>query len=328
VVITRTPFRISLFGGGSDFPSWYETYGGSVVSFAIDKYCYITARFLPPFFEHKYRIAYSQVETVSRVEDIKHPAVRESLKFFSADEGVEIHHDGDLPARSGVGSSSAFAVGITHALSLLTKNFEPDKYLLAQEAISLEQVRLKENVGSQDQIASAFGGFNFIKFCKKPMPWEVNPININKNIESQLLSGLYLIYSGISRFSSDISAGLTENIVAKKSAIERVVTLAEQCRELLENNGNVDDVGHMLHESWVLKARMNALSMNERLQEMYRGAQSCGATGGKVLGAGGGGFLLFYVPADFRERFESCFKLGTRIPIAIDREGSTCILNS
>lgn len=319
---------MSLFGGGSDFPLWYESYGGSVISFAIDKYCYISARYLPPFFDHKYRIAYSKVETVTSVEQIRHPAVRESLKVFSPNVGVEIHHDGDLPARSGVGSSSAFAVGITHALFRLTNNAEPEKSYLAKEAIDLEQRKLKENVGSQDQVACSYGGINFIEFHDGSIPWKVHPVKIPEDTKSQLMSNLYLVYSGIDRFSSDVSAGLTENIQMKKSFIERVIVLARECKDILEKRGNVDIIGEMLHESWGIKANMNTMSVNQHLRELYERARQCGATGGKVLGAGGGGFLLFYVPLESRARFEESFKLGTRIPIGMDNEGSTCILHS
>lgn len=184
MIITKTPYRISLFGGGTDHPTWYRENGGEVISFAVDKYCYLTTRILPPFFDHKYRIAYSKVEMTKTIEEIQHPAVRGALRKYASEMSLEIHHDGDLPARSGVGSSSAFAVGLIHSLHLL-KNQKISKLELAHQAIELEQIDLNENVGSQDQIACALGGINYITFGGKS-EWEVEPLRLTDSQRKQV----------------------------------------------------------------------------------------------------------------------------------------------
>ena len=195
MIITKTPYRISLFGGGTDHPAWYKDNGGEVISFAIDKYCYLTARVLPPFFDHKYRIAYSKVEMIKNIDEIQHPAVREGIRKFCPDLALEIHHDGDLPARSGVGSSSAFAVGLINSLSLL-QNLELSSEDLANQAIILEQEILNENVGSQDQIACALGGLNYIKFGGE-QEWVSEKITLTPSMKNQIERRMVLVYSGI-----------------------------------------------------------------------------------------------------------------------------------
>jgi D-glycero-alpha-D-manno-heptose-7-phosphate kinase len=324
MIITKTPYRISLFGGGTDHPAWYRENGGEVISFAIDKYCYLTTRVLPPFFDHKYRIAYSKVETTNTIAEIQHPAVRGALQKYCPDLSLEIHHDGDLPARSGVGSSSAFAVGLIHSLSILLKK-EISKEELANEAIHLEQVELNENVGSQDQIACAVGGLNYIKFGGQK-EWVHEPISISNLKKLELESRMILIYTGVHRSSSDVQANLLIDLNKKTKTMQRTIELARECKEVLLSNTNLDEIGEMLVESWSLKKAMNSNAITPALDEIWVKSQRAGALGGKVLGAGGGGFCMFWVKEDGQEEFLERFDFGTHVPVQISNEGSTCIL--
>ena len=323
MIITKTPYRISLFGGGSDHPVWYKKHGGEVISFAIDKYCYISTRILPPFFDHKYRITYSKIETVDKFEKISHPAVREAIRKFCPELSLEIQHHGDLPARSGVGSSSAFAVGLIHSL-LALQGREISWQLLANEAIEFEQEDLKENVGSQDQIACSLGGLNYIKFGGD-LNWQATPIQTNSKFMDLLMERVILIYTGIPRISSDIQKSLLENIESKKRAMDRMVELSRQSKNIIENNGNLDFIGEMLDESWTIKREMNSAAITPTLDDFYTEAKSAGAIGGKVLGAGGGGFCMFWIKEGEKQSFLSKFKIGLNVPIKISNHGSICL---
>jgi D-glycero-alpha-D-manno-heptose-7-phosphate kinase len=324
MIITKTPYRISLFGGGTDHPAWYRENGGEVISFAINKYCYLTTRVLPPFFSHKYRIAYSKVETTNTIAEIQHPAVRVALRKYCSDLSLEIHHDGDLPARSGVGSSSAFAVGLIHSLSIL-QNKEISKEELANEAIYLEQIELNENVGSQDQIACAIGGLNYIKFGGRK-EWVHEPLSVNVLKKNEIESRVVLIYTGVHRSSSDVQANLLIDLNKKTKTMQRTIELARQCKEVLLSETNLDEIGEMLVESWSLKKAMNSFAITPALDEIWVKSQRAGALGGKVLGAGGGGFCMFWVREGGREEFLKRFDFGTHVPVQISNEGSTCIL--
>jgi D-glycero-alpha-D-manno-heptose-7-phosphate kinase len=326
MIITKTPYRISLFGGGTDHPAWYKDHGGEVISFAIDKFCYLTTRILPPFFDHRYRIAYSKVEHVKTVNEIQHPAVREGIRKFSPELALEIHHDGDLPARSGVGSSSAFAVGLIHSLTVL-KNQNLTNMQLAQEAIILEQEILKENVGSQDQIACALGGMNYLKFGKNP-EWSSHPILLSSDFKSAIEDRIVLIYSGVHRSSSDVQANFLVDLQKKGKTMDRTINLARECRSLIESEGDLDLVGEMLAESWFLKKQMNDHSVTPELENLWEASVKAGALGGKVLGAGGGGFCMFWVKEGGRESFINQLQFGTQVPVKISSEGTTCLLNS
>jgi D-glycero-alpha-D-manno-heptose-7-phosphate kinase len=325
MIITKTPYRISLFGGGTDHPAWYKENGGEVISFAIDKYCYLTTRILPPFFDHKFRIAYSKVEMTKTIEEIQHPAVRGALKKYCPDLSLEIHHDGDLPARSGVGSSSAFAVGIIHSLSLLQhrllSNIE-----LANEAINLEQVELKENVGSQDQIACAVGGLNYITFGGTS-DWVHEPLIISESKKREIEERTVLIYTGVHRSSSDIQAKFLIDLNKKAKTMIRTIELARESKEVLTRDLDLDLIGEMLVESWSLKKAMNSQAITPALEEIWSNSMRAGALGGKVLGAGGGGFCMFWVREGLREDFLRKLSFGTHVPIKISNEGSTCVLN-
>lgn len=328
MIITRTPYRISLFGGGTDFPEWYETQGGAVLSFTINRYCYISARILPPFFDHSYRVSYSVIETTKSIDEIKHPAVRESLRHYLPSEGVEIHHHGDLPARSGVGSSSSFAVGLIHALKLLARRTDVSKKDLADDAIFLEQKILNEVVGSQDQIACSFGGVNFISFHPGRKPWSIDPIRLSPERIREIQERMVLVFSGISRSSSDVSKTLVKNFSKKTIELERTFQLANLGRQLLTHDNDLDGIGDLLNESWELKKNLNPQSVNAKLLAIYENAIKLGATGGKILGAGGGGFMLFWIPEGGKRKFIEHFKSGMVVPFQIDNQGTTCILNS
>ena len=324
MIITKTPYRISLFGGGTDHPSWYKKHGGEVISFAIDKYCYISTRILPPFFDHKYRIAYSKVETVNDFKKISHPVVREAIRKFSPNLSLEIHHDGDLPARTGIGSSSAFTVGLINSLLLLQDKLISSREL-ANEAIELEQIDLMENVGSQDQSACTLGGMNYIEFGGN-LNWEATPMVLSSNFQESITNRIVMIYTGITRISSDIQANLLVDLEKKLATMQRTTELTRECRKIFEEEGDLDLIGEMLVESWSLKREMNNLAITPALDDVWEKAKSAGALGGKVLGAGGGGFCIFWVKENGREEFLNNFKLGTYVPVQISKTGSECIL--
>ena len=324
MIITRAPYRVSMFGGGTDHPKWFNDNGGAVVSFSINKYCYITLRELPPFFPHKFRVVYSKVETTNTVNQILHPAVKKAFVKYADKLNLELHHHGDLPAQSGVGSSSAFAVSLIKSLHAIN-GVDIDNYDLAQEAIVFEQVDLLETVGSQDQIACAIGGINHIEFGPNNL-WKLRKINLDVKVIHDIESRIVLIYSGISRYSSDISKGLLENINSKSKLMNRTRDLAQDFHKLLNQNGDLDIVSEMLEESWTIKKQMNPDSVTPEIENFYELALTKGAKAGKVLGAGGGGFFLFWVDPNTRESFIEKMKPYLYVPISISFDGCTRIL--
>lgn len=324
MIITRTPYRVSLFGGGTDHPDWYREHGGAVVSFAIDKYCYINIRELPPFFNHHYRVAYSKVEMTQEIDEINHPAVREGFRKFAPELSLELHHHGDLPAQSGVGSSSAFAVGLIHSLHALRGEIVSLEYL-ANEAIELEQKDLLETVGSQDQIACSLGGMNFIEFGQGDH-WAATPLRPSADYLAEIEDHIVLLFTGISRSSSDVSKFLLENLDTKADMMERTRSLALECNDIFRAEGDLSQIGPMLMESWNLKKKMNSASVTPLLEEFLSRALEAGADGGKILGAGGGGFCLFWVKPSHRESFIKKMSPAVHVPIRISSEGSTRIL--
>jgi len=251
MIISRTPFRISFFGGGTDYPAWYAENGGAVLGTTINKYFYITCRYLPPFFEHKHRIIYSQMEQVQDIDEIRHPSVRETMKFMGITEGIEIHHDGDLPARTGLGSSSSFTVGLVHALYAL-KGIIPSKMQLALDTIHIEQERIKENVGSQDQTLAAFGGFNRIDFNGEHHI-EVRPITIKPQRLEFLENHLMLFFTGFSRTASDIAEEQIKQTPNKKRELTEMCHMVGEAINILNGDGDLSEFGKLLHESWQLK---------------------------------------------------------------------------
>jgi len=323
MIITRTPYRISFFGGGTDYPAWYRQHGGAVLSTTIDKYCYISCRYLPPFFETRYRIVYSRIENVLKIDDIVHPAVREGLRYFNQVRGVEIHHDGDLPARSGMGSSSAFTVGLVHALYALNGGM-PGKKQLALDGVHLEQNVLQENVGSQDQVAAAYGGFNRIVFYESG-EISVRPVTLAPERFSELNSHLMLFYTGIKRTASDVASSYSNNLDAKKRQLRILKDLVEESITILTNRSPISDFGALLNEGWVVKRSLSSTVANPEIEDIYLRAQEAGALGGKLLGAGGGGFMLLFVPP--AKQADVALALGglIQVPFRIESGGSQVI---
>ncbi len=324
MIISRTPFRISLFGGGSDYPQWYRQHGGSVLGFAIDKYCYISLRELPPFFEHRHRVVYSKVETVNEIADIQHPAVRHVLQEMRIDRGMEIHHDGDLPARSGLGSSSSFTVGLLNALNALHGRITSKTYL-AQEAIRIEQTVIGENVGSQDQIWAAFGGFGRIDF-RQDESFSFHPLVMTPDRRDALIGNLMLFFTGFSRIASVIAGKKIASLDAKAVQVRQMVAMVDQAVEMLSRQDDFDDIGRMLHQSWLLKRGLAESVTNSDLDAIYDAGLTAGALGGKLLGAGGGGFMLFYVPPAKQDSVRKALSRLIEVKFGIDTSGSRIVV--
>ncbi len=322
MIISRTPFRISFFGGGTDYPVWYENNGGAVLSTSINKYCYISCRHLPPFFEHKSRIVWSKIEAVKHPNEIQHPAVREVLKFLNVQKGVEIHYDGDLPARSGLGSSSSFTVGLLHSLYALNGKMVT-KRQLTLDAIHVEQERLKENVGSQDQAAAAFGGFNKIEFGG-PHKVAVHPIPINPKKLDLFQNHLMLFFTGLSRNSSDVAAEQIKNTPQKATELKTMMDMVEEAIKILNGN-NFDDFGRLLDETWKIKKSLSSQISNSYIDEIYEAGREAGALGGKLLGAGGGGFILFFARPEVQKKVKEKLKNLLYVPFKFENLGTQII---
>jgi D-glycero-alpha-D-manno-heptose-7-phosphate kinase len=325
MIITRTPFRISFFGGGTDYPTWFNAHGGEVLSTAIDKYCYITCRHLPPFFEFKHRIVYSLIENVRHWDEIKHPAVRAVLEWAQQEQGLEIHHDGDLPARSGLGSSSSFTVGLVHALAAM-KGRLIAKDELAKDAIHIEQQLIKENVGSQDQVAAAFGGFNRIEF-KRCGGFQVSPVIIPRRRIDELQSHLMLCFTGLSRIASEVAQDQIANMGRRERELHRMRAMVDEAVQILHSaSAPIEQFGKLLHDSWMLKKELSAKVSTAEVDELYVAARAAGATGGKLLGAGGGGFLLLFVKPELQARVKERLKHLVHVPFGFDEAGSRVVL--
>jgi D-glycero-alpha-D-manno-heptose-7-phosphate kinase len=324
MIISRTPFRVSFFGGGTDYPAWFEENGGSVLATTINKYCYITCRYLPPFFKHKYRIVYSRVETVNNTAEIQHPVVRVALEMADIKEGLEIHHDGDLPARTGLGSSSAFTVGMLNALYALKGSMVPKKRL-AEEAIHLERNVLKESVGSQDQVLTALGGFKKIDFNTDHSITEM-PVIVSPSRKTELESHLLLFFTGISRFASKIAEKKIANIPKKKRELAVMRQMVDEGLKILTNGQDIKEFGSLLHESWKLKRELSDGISSSYIDEIYQAALSEGAFGGKLLGAGGGGFMLIFARPEDHSAIRNRLSNLLCIPFNFEVEGSQIIV--
>lgn len=321
MIITRTPYRISFFGGGSDYPAWFKEHGGCVLSTTIDKYCYISTRWLPPFFEHKHRIVWSQIENVSKIDEIHHNSVRECLKFLNIEQGISIHHDGDLPARSGMGSSSAFTVGLLNALLHLRGGDLIPNQGLAQLAIHIEQDLIKDNVGCQDQLACAVGGLNFLHFNKDGQN-SVRPINISPERKKELESHLMLVFTGFPHNASD---------VAGTYQFRDLHPLMEQVREgetILTTMRTIEDFGLLLNEAWQTKKTLSPSISTPYIDFLYDSALKAGAIGGKLLGAGGGGFMLLFCEPEKQQAVKDALKGLLFVPFHFEDKGTQVILNN
>lgn len=319
-VVCLTPYRISLMGGGRDYPQWYLENGGAVISTTINHYCCITARYLPQFFEHKSRIVWSQIENVRGSEEIRHPAVREVLKYLNM-EGVEIHHDGDLPARSGIGSSSAFTVGLLNALHTL-KGESKTKMELALEAIHVEQDLVGEMVGSQDQMAVANGGLNYITFSKKG-DIEVQPMDLPFRRIKELESHLMLVFTGFPHLASEIAS--TYDFEKHKTELQEMSQLTDDAFTILHTKPIVE-LGKLLHEAWLLKRSLSPSVANPYIDFLYDTAIKAGAIGGKVIGAGGGGFMLLFCEPHMQPFVRKALDRLLFVPFQLESYGSHVII--
>jgi D-glycero-alpha-D-manno-heptose-7-phosphate kinase len=324
MIISKTPYRISFFGGGTDYPEWYLKYGGQVLSATINKYCYITCRYLPPFFPHKHRIVYSEIENVKNLNQINHPSVKAVLKKFKINQGLEIHYDGDLPARSGLGSSSSFTVGLINALStLLGSNLSKKK--LALGALEIEQDILKEQVGSQDQIAAAYGGLNCIKFNKNKT-FSVKPLVISKYKKKNLENHIVLCFTGISRLAPSVASQKLLNISSKTKKFEKIKYFTKEGIKILQNDKyTISDFGKLLTESWEIKKSLADIVSNSEIDKIFNEGIRNSAIGGKLLGAGAGGFLMFLVPPEKKSLFIKRMKKYICLPIKFDNFGSSLL---
>jgi D-glycero-alpha-D-manno-heptose-7-phosphate kinase len=325
MIITRTPFRISFFGGGTDYPAWYSQHGGAVLSTSIDKYCYISCRYLPPFFEHKHRIVYSKIENVLNNHEIEHPAVKAIFDWAKVTRGLEIHHDGDLPARSGLGSSSSFTVGLIHALCALNGE-QISKRVLADSALHVEQNLIGEHVGSQDQISAAFGGFNRINFSTSGH-WDVEPMILSLERQNQLKQHLMLFFTGTTRLANEIAKSQIDNFSKHESSLNKIQLMVDNAiKILINNNASIEEFGSLLDESWQLKRTLSNLVSNGSIDQIYALAKKNGAIGGKILGAGGGGFMLIFAPPNRQEKIRFVLKNLIEVAFDFDRDGSKVVL--
>ncbi|AVT78116.1 D,D-heptose 7-phosphate kinase [Rhodopseudomonas palustris] len=324
MIITRTPFRISFFGGGTDYPDWYTNHGGSVLATTIDKYCYISCRRLPPFFEHKHRIVYSRIENVASPRDIEHPAVRAVLTWANVVDGIEIHHDGDLPARSGLGSSSSFTVGLIHALYALRGQMA-SKEMLAQQAIEIEQNVIGENVGSQDQVSASYGGFNRIDFSRSGSI-DVSPMVLHPERQRDLQSHLMLCFTGISRIASEVAKSKIANLNKRQDELKRMHRMVDEATNILQGSGPIDEFGKLLDESWQYKRQLSDRVSTPDIDDLYEAARSAGATGGKLLGAGGGGFMLLFARPERQEAVRNRLNRLVHVPFQFETAGSRVVL--
>lgn len=325
MIISKTPYRISLFGGGTDYREWFTKNGGDIISTTINKYIYITCRELPSFFEHKHRVVYSIIENAKKTENIKLNVVREAIKYLKIKHGLEIHYDGDLPAKSGMGSSSSFVVGILNALNNF-KNINLNKKNLSDKSINFERNILREIVGIQDQIAASYGGFNHIKI-KKSGKYTVVPVfKTNKDLK-KLDQNLFLIYTKVKRKKSFVINYVPKLNYLKKEQMKFIQSSVKNAKDILKEK-DFDSIGSLLHETWIKKKELSKIVSNSKLDNLYFNAIKSGATGGKLLGAGGGGFFLFYVPMKNQKKFLLKFKKNLLIPFKCTNHGSKIILNN
>ncbi|MBF0312095.1 MAG: kinase [Oligoflexia bacterium] len=320
MIFSRTPYRISFFGGGTDYPTWYKNYGGSVLSTSIDKYCYISCRTLPPFFEHRFRVVYSKIELAENLDQIQHPSVRETLKYLDVSNGLEIHHDGDIPARSGIGSSSSFTVGLLNAVTALQGRML-SKDQLAHESIHIEQNLIKECVGSQDQVSTAFGGINHIVFQKNG-EISVHPVTISEERLLDFESHLMLFFTGFSRYSSDVAKKIIHNIPDRYKELTQMQQFVDEALNIINSPSRISLLGKLLHENWLYKKMLSNDISSSAVDEIYSEAIAAGALGGKIIGAGGGGFLLLFARPEDQIAIKNRLKNLLYVPFSFDFTGS------
>lgn len=323
MIISRTPFRLSFFGGGTDYPVWFREHEGAVLTTTFNKYCYISVRYLPPFFEFSHRIVWSKIEQVKGSQEIDHPAVRTALQFLKIDRGITLLHDADLPARTGLGSSSTFTVGLLHALHGLKGNIS-SKQQLAKDAICIEQKILKEHVGCQDQIIAAYGGFNRINFAGEDQ-FQVEPIPLSKERLTLLNDHLLLFFTGQSRTASEIAKKQIQVTASKQKELRAMYQMVQEGINILRNKNGLEDFGRLLHESWVIKRSLTNKISNVTIDGLYDEARRAGAIGGKILGAGGGGFLLLFARPEDQPNIKRRLGNLLHVPFQFENLGSQII---
>ena len=325
MIITQTPFRMSFFGGGTDFSGFYNEHGGAVLSTTFDKYAYVTVRHLPPFFDYRTHLTYSKEEKVNSIEEIKHPAIRNAMQWLDMHK-IRMTYEADLPARSGLGTSSSFAVGMLEAFYALKGKYA-DKRKLADDAIYLERTLCAESGGIQDQIAASFGGFNRIDFSRDG--YTVRPVIMNRERKEELNNQLMLFFTGFSRFSSDIQKGTEKSMKDKTSQLIEMYHLVDEAEKILtDKNISLNDFGKLLDYTWKLKRGISAGISTGSIDEQYAKAMNAGALGGKLLGAGGGGFLLFYVPLEKQADVKNALQDPMCVPFKFENDGTKIIYYS
>ncbi len=324
MIVSRTPHRISFFGGGTDYPDYYLQHGGKTLGVTIDKYSYLNVRKLPPFFEHKHRIVYSRQENVSKIEDIIHPAVRETLKYLKVNYGVSIHHDGDIPARSGMGSSSAFTVGLLNSLKALEGKMVSKKEL-TRMSIEIEQDWIKENVGSQDQTFAAYGGLNTLNFLQNG-EITAEPVIMTHKRLLEFQGNILLFFTGLSRAASDILDEQMAKTALNVPNLNRMKALVEDAHEILVSDTDLNQFGELLNITWGLKKSLSSKVTNPTIDSMYEKALNAGALGGKLLGAGSGGFMIFYVETNNQAHVKKALNNYLHIPFCFDFDGSKIVV--
>jgi D-glycero-alpha-D-manno-heptose-7-phosphate kinase len=325
MIISRTPYRISLFGGGTDYPAWYRTHGGAVIGTAINKYCYISIRHLPPFFEHRHRIVYSKVELPNTLDAIEHPAVRAVLQESRVDVGVEVQHHGDLPARSGMGSSCAFTVGLLNAVRAFAGQMSSPQWL-AEEATRIEQEVIRENVGSQDQVWAAYGGTNMITFHPDGS-FAVSPVIMSQDHRYDLQSHMMLFFTRSTRIAATIAAKQIANLANRQGQLERMRDMVDEAAALLNSpHPAMADLGAMLDESWAMKKELADGVTTPLIDDIYRDAMRAGALGGKLLGAGGGGFVLLFARPEDQPRIRRRLRGLIEVSFQIGSAGSKIVI--
>ncbi len=325
MIITKTPFRMSFFGGGTDMPQYFEKGRGAVISTTFDKYVYVTVRHLPRFFKYSTELVYSRIERVTKLDDMEHPMVRNAMKMLDMKE-LHIAYDADLPARTGLGTSSTFAVGLLNAFYCLKGKYASKKQL-AKDAIYLERTLCNEAGGWQDQIAASFGGLNRIDFDENG--FRVNPIIISKERKTKLNDNLMLFFTGYTRFSADIQKSTTATLEEKKKQLDQMLALVDEAQDILENKDrDIDDFGRLLDKTWKLKRDSGKEITTDSIDDFYNRGIKAGALGGKLLGAGGGGFLLFYVQKEFQEQVRNALSDLMQVPFKFEDNGTRVIYYS
>ena len=325
MIIAQTPYRISLFGGGTDFEDYYKLYGGEVIGTTINKYCYVTLRDLPPFFKHKHRFIWSKIENVNNLNQIKHPLVKSTLKYFKFNKGIEVHYDGDLPGNSGIGSSSSFCVGLINAI-YSKKKTKITKKKLSDLSYHIENKIMNEYVGRQDQTWAAYGGFNHITFSKKGT--HVSKILTSENLKKKLFDNLLIFFTGKSRYSNKIEKDKQINLRKKIEIYHKIKKQVKTSTEIIKNGKNINDIGYLLDEYWSLKKQLSNLVSPNNINEIYKVAKSAGALGGKLIGSGGSGFFMFYCDKNKQKKLINTLNKLQRVHFKSTDYGSRIIFNN